>query len=1206
MDSPTSTKRKLVGQPLLYAISVFASLGVFLFGYDQGVMSGVITGPHFLKFFNNPTALEVGTMVAVLEIGAFITSVAAGRIGDTLGRRGTLFIGAVVFSLGGAVQTVTPGFWIMVVGRIIAGFGVGLLSTIVPIFQSEISPPDHRGALACMEFTGNVFGYACSVWIGYFCSFLNSDLAWRVPLSVQCMIGALLAAGSLVMPESPRWLIDNDKDEEGMRVLADLHGGDLEDLVARAEFQEIKERVLLERENGEGRSYAMMWRKYKRRVLLAMSSQAFAQLNGINGKVVFYVVDARLDFIFRSGFVADHISCLTARVFEEAGWIGRDAILMTGINAVIYVLSTLPPWYLVDRWGRRIILLTGAVVMGIALAFTGWWMYIDVPQTPRAVVVCVIIFNAAFGYSWGPLPWLYPPEIMPLTVRAKGVSLSTATNWAFNFLRNWKHAWKMRNPKGLHWYRASRASPELPCLENRTAGSSVVSSAGPTIAHPTSPSTTVANRNCRGWSMEGWMLPRTSGVQVPVDLTTLNANRKTLPNALVCLSDVRGSASDLGTLHFLLVSSSHDSLLLSSARFNGGLLSTRTVVALGVFPCTFYCTVTVEYRFITMHADIIYGEHKLMFPVPTESVDQICAAPHASAATMSLLPTTALLWRRCPTLTRFSISCRRISSHGKQVASPDSFEQLGLNRAVVMALQEAFPNVKQPTRMQAEFLPLVISGKDVLLKDRTGTGKSFALLLALLNRPRRYIPRKDASGKYVKQPITSCLFIAPHRDLVHQFLYWIQCMYNSTLHTFAFDSIAQTILRNNTSSIEEQAKRIRANPPHILLGTPQAILDAMDLENDPISLKNLSTIVVDEADYLIEHTPKQVTKEALQKFTRDIHRHPSPTRQILDRIYSPWIKLLRSQEDARKLPPMRRAQLVMASATLKSSFRAYVQSRASGWLYLAGEKASTVTPATEELKKINEADVAAVFGGSSLLHSALVVSNDGDISNIPGAISVPDDADASEEVATEQLETQSTAAEEEPSTGSLSPPANSNEGANEFADTPSPFNPASLEAVAATFAVRVPQLALLVLPASSPVRRAVTELRSLGVNAHALDVMQDESGGLFLLKKEAAAVDNPTLLVSTLATTRGLDLPNLTHVFILGMPRELTTEEYLHMAGRVGRFGRAGHVVCVVEAACQAPGKNGKMVVHDEGKRLGRIYSRLGVTPVKIEEFEAD
>jgi len=166
-----------------------------------------------------------------------------------------------------------------------------------------------------------------------------------------------------------------------------------------------------ERDSGEGRSYIHMWQRYRRRVLLAMSSQAFAQMNGINV-----------------------ISYYAPRVFEEAGWIGRDAILMTGINAIIYLFSSVPTWYLVDKWGRRLILISGAAVMAMALMATGWWMWIDVPQTPQAVVVCVVIFNAAFGYSWGPIPWLYPPEILPLTVRAKGVSLSTATNWAFNYI----------------------------------------------------------------------------------------------------------------------------------------------------------------------------------------------------------------------------------------------------------------------------------------------------------------------------------------------------------------------------------------------------------------------------------------------------------------------------------------------------------------------------------------------------------------------------------------------------------------------------------------------------------------------------------------------------------------------------------------------------------------------------------------------------
>ncbi|WVW80564.1 hypothetical protein I302_102550 [Kwoniella bestiolae CBS 10118] len=403
------TNAKLKGNSLLYSVSVFLSIGVWLFGYDQGVMSGIITGPYFKAYFDQPTAGKVGNMVAVLEIGAFITSLAAAHLADNYGRRMTLRTGAFVFTVGGAIQTWCIGFKTMLLGRVISGFGVGMLSMVVPIYQSEISPASHRGLLGSVEFTGNIIGYASSVWIDYACSYLQSDASWRIPLFVQCLGGAILGIGSFITPESPRYLIDTDQDVEGLAVIADFQGKELDAHSVQEEYKEIRDAVLLDRATGD-RSYKALWRRYKGRVLIAMSSQMFAQLNGINV-----------------------ISYYAPLVFEQAGWIGRDAILMTGINAMFYVASSLPPWFLMDRAGRRPILLTGAVAMAIALTATGWWIYIDQAITPNAVVICVVIYNAAFGMSWGPVPWLYPPEIMPLPFRAKGVSLSTATNWLFNY-----------------------------------------------------------------------------------------------------------------------------------------------------------------------------------------------------------------------------------------------------------------------------------------------------------------------------------------------------------------------------------------------------------------------------------------------------------------------------------------------------------------------------------------------------------------------------------------------------------------------------------------------------------------------------------------------------------------------------------------------------------------------------------------------------
>ncbi|GAA5889993.1 hypothetical protein JCM16303_003203, partial [Sporobolomyces ruberrimus] len=305
---------------LLLQVSLFASLGVFLFvstpfpssltqksGTDEGkgVMSGIITGPYFKAYFHQPTNFEIATMVAILEIGAFITSILAGRVGDIFGRRATILMGATLFTIGGVCQAFTNGFKMMVLGRVLAGNGVGFLSMAVPVYQSEISPAEHRGRLAC------IVGYCSSIWIDYFASYISSDLSWRFPLLIQSIIGTILAIGSFFIPESPRWLLDMDLDDEGMGVLADLHGdGDPEDERAREEFREIKESVVEERRMGD-RSYKSMWKRYKGRVLLAVSAQAFAQLNGINV-----------------------ISYYAPLVFESAGWIGRDAIFMTGINGI--------------------------------------------------------------------------------------------------------------------------------------------------------------------------------------------------------------------------------------------------------------------------------------------------------------------------------------------------------------------------------------------------------------------------------------------------------------------------------------------------------------------------------------------------------------------------------------------------------------------------------------------------------------------------------------------------------------------------------------------------------------------------------------------------------------------------------------------------------------------------------------------------------
>ncbi|CUM65269.1 uncharacterized protein PRCAT00002902001 [Priceomyces carsonii] len=401
----------LVGSVLLNFTSIFVSLGVFLFGFEQGLMSSLLTNKYFKKYYKEPTPFEIGSMIAILEIGALFSSFIAGKMGDLWGRRKTIRYGSFIFVVGGLIQASSVNIMNLAFGRFIGGVAIGFLTTIIPCYQSEISPPDDRGFYACLEFTGNIIGYASSIWVDYGFSYIEGDLSWRSPLFVQCVMGFLLFLGSFVIVETPRWLLDHNHDIEGMIVISDLYAdGDVEDEAAKSEYRNIKENVLIARVEGGERSYNYLFNKYAKRLSVACFSQMFAQLNGIN-----------------------IISYYAPMIFESAGWVGRQAILMTGINAIIYVLSTIPPWYLVDRWGRKPLLLSGALLMGIPLLLIAYSLHLNNKHTPGIVVVCVIVTNAAFGYSWGPIPWL-TSEIFPNSVRSKGAAMSTATNWLFNFI----------------------------------------------------------------------------------------------------------------------------------------------------------------------------------------------------------------------------------------------------------------------------------------------------------------------------------------------------------------------------------------------------------------------------------------------------------------------------------------------------------------------------------------------------------------------------------------------------------------------------------------------------------------------------------------------------------------------------------------------------------------------------------------------------
>lgn len=419
-------KLRFKGKKLVYFTSAFVSLFVSLFGYEQGVCSGILTYTTFKAYFHQPTATEIGLVISILEIGAMISSLMVSKISDSIGRKRTILLGTVIFMFGGCLQSFATNLWIFGVGRVFSGFGVGILSTMVPLYQCEISPSEERGKLVCGEFTGNVAGYCLSVWIDYACYFIQdigdartnpdslaANVSWRLPLFIQVVLAIILFLGGFFVVESPRWLLDVDMDQRGFHVLCLLFHDDPDPLKAEHEFFLIKNSILEERIKipKKERSWRHMFRHYRLRIFIACSALAFAQFNGIN-----------------------IISYYAPMVFQEAGFKDSMALLMTGVNAVVYVLSTVAPWFLVDRWGRKPILISGGLLMGVCLSLIGFVMWLNVDATPLMVAFLVVVYNAGFGYSWGPIGFLIPPEVYPLAVRSKGVSLSTATNWLANYI----------------------------------------------------------------------------------------------------------------------------------------------------------------------------------------------------------------------------------------------------------------------------------------------------------------------------------------------------------------------------------------------------------------------------------------------------------------------------------------------------------------------------------------------------------------------------------------------------------------------------------------------------------------------------------------------------------------------------------------------------------------------------------------------------
>ncbi|KAI1416178.1 general substrate transporter [Hypoxylon sp. FL1857] len=402
-----------------FLVGVFASMGSVLYGYDLGVIAGVVGSTSYAALFN-ANAAQNGAVVSLFTGGAFFGALFAGPAGDTLGRRLTILIGALLFLLGGAIQTAAQTINYLYGGRAIAGLGVGFLTMIIPVYQSEIAHPSIRGRVTGLQQFMLGIGAFLAGWISWGCfTNLSSSAQWRIPLGIQMVPAVVLAALILLFPESPRWLVDHDRADEGLATLAALHAsGDASDAWVRAEFAAIQETIRFEHEH-EAKSYKELFVNPSafRRLFLAMAIQAATQMTGVSA-----------------------IQYFSVTIFAQIGISADDALKYQAINSILALIAQAFCMLLIDKFGRRPTIIVGNLVNCVMFIVATILLAKFPPDTNSGgtagwgFIIVTWLYNISFSFACGPLSWIIPAEIFDTHTRSKGVSLATMTSFAFNTL----------------------------------------------------------------------------------------------------------------------------------------------------------------------------------------------------------------------------------------------------------------------------------------------------------------------------------------------------------------------------------------------------------------------------------------------------------------------------------------------------------------------------------------------------------------------------------------------------------------------------------------------------------------------------------------------------------------------------------------------------------------------------------------------------
>lgn len=398
-DSPTTAPRTAAAGSVFF----FGSFGGILAGYDQGIAAGALL---FVKRELGLSPWLQGLVVSSLMLGAIAGSLVAGGLAERWGRRRVLQVAAVVFGIAALGMAAAPAVEVLVAARVLGGLAVGLASVVVPMYLSELAPTRNRGGIATL----NQLMIATGIFLAYLTSFLLAPWsAWRWMLGIALVPAVLLLFGVSRSPETPRWLVAHGRVDEARRVLrSHLDPDEAERVLADVP------RTLRDRGEKAGTWRVLRTRALRRPLLIAIGLAALQQLIGIN-TIVYYAPT-----ILRAAGFSDSVSLLNS----------------VGLGA-LSILATLVTVRVVDRFGRRNLLLLGGVVMMLSMTVLAGLFglsLLDSTAGSAGALLCLAVFKIAYSLSWGPLMWVLLPEQFPLRARSVGVGAGSFVNWTANLV----------------------------------------------------------------------------------------------------------------------------------------------------------------------------------------------------------------------------------------------------------------------------------------------------------------------------------------------------------------------------------------------------------------------------------------------------------------------------------------------------------------------------------------------------------------------------------------------------------------------------------------------------------------------------------------------------------------------------------------------------------------------------------------------------